>query len=63
LSGLTAAGFIGAPHLALPDRHQPVPRRASLGQPTPGQDMEGVVGHQLTLRRELGGDRNRDRNS
>ena len=30
-----------APHLALPDRHQPVPQRASLGQPTPGQG----VGH------------------
>ncbi len=30
-----------APHLALSDRHQPVPQRASLGQPTPGQG----VGH------------------
>ena len=26
-----------AAHLALPDRHQPLPQRASLGQPTPGQ--------------------------
>src|SRR5882724_458507 len=29
------------PHLALPDRHQPVPQRASLDQTTPGQG----VGH------------------
>ena len=28
-----------APHLALPDRHQPVPQRASVGQPTPGQGV------------------------
>jgi Sigma-70 region 2 len=27
--------------LSLPDRHQPLPQRASLGQPTPGQG----VGH------------------
>ena len=32
------------PHLALPDRHQPVPRRASLGPPTPAKewDIAGV---------------------
>ena len=28
-----------AAHLALPDRHQPVPQRASVGQPTPGQGV------------------------
>ena len=27
-------------HLALPDRHESVPRRAALGQPTPGQGVE-----------------------
>ena len=33
-----------APHLALPDRHQPVPQRASLGQPAPAKawDVPGV---------------------
>jgi hypothetical protein len=33
------AGFRGtllAPHLALPDRHQPVPQRASFSQPAAG---------------------------
>ena len=29
------------PHVAVPDRHQPVPQRASFGQPAPGQG----VGH------------------
>ena len=35
-------GFEGqrlAAHLAVPDRHQPVSRHASLGQPTPGQGV------------------------
>src|ERR1700722_11974860 len=27
-------------HLALPDSHQPVPQRSSLGPPTPGQGVE-----------------------
>jgi RNA polymerase sigma-70 factor (TIGR02960 family) len=36
-------GFEGArlaAHLALPDRHQPVPQRPSLGQPAPGQGVD-----------------------
>ena len=28
-----------AAHLAVPDRHQPVPQRAPRGQPTPGQGV------------------------
>ena len=36
-----------APHLALPDRHQPLPQRASLGQPATGQG----VGHPRTSNR------------
>ena len=28
-----------AAHLAVPDRHQPVPRRAPRGQPAPGQGV------------------------
>ena len=32
-------GTLLAAHLAVPDRHPPVPRRASLGQPTPGQGV------------------------
>ena len=35
LRGYRGARF--APHLALPDRDQPVSQRASLGEPTPGQ--------------------------
>ena len=31
-----------AAHLAVPDRHQPVPQRASRGQPAPGQGMGHV---------------------
>jgi Sigma-70 region 2 len=28
------------PHLALPDRHQPLPQRASVGEPTPGPEWD-----------------------
>ena len=33
-----------AAHLALPDRHQPVPQRASVGQPAPGQGVGRAQG-------------------
>jgi hypothetical protein len=38
LGGFEGTGL--APHLALPDRHQPVPQRASLGQPTTRPGVE-----------------------
>ena len=33
-----------AAHLAVPDRHQPVPQRASIGQPAPSQGVGRAPG-------------------
>ena len=37
-------GRVLAAHLALPDRHEPVPQRPSLGQPAPGQGVGRAQG-------------------
>ena len=42
------------PHLALPDRHQPVPQRAPLGEPAPSQGVGHARESSRPSRRRLG---------